>query len=408
MHRMSRRLKPTAALVLLTPLAAAADPLCLVGGTVVDPEQRKQVAADVVISDGRITAVGARAGRACSGRTLEVRRAFVMPGLIDLHVHPWGNPSPIDGPDEEPGAEEVLRLVLRAGVMAVVDVAGNRERLALRNRLRGSPDHATLVEGMVAGARRGGETTVRERVRAAKQAGADVIKLFGQSDGVPAAIDEARRLGLTTIVHIDDWDEARAAARAGASALTHFEDEAVIPTDLVRLMAERGVRSIPTMAVQCDLARMVERPALLDDPLLARLTGPVLRAAYRTPERFIDKARHWLDWQRAGCVPHDYPSVRRLHAAGVPVLAGSDTGNLGTFQGFSLHRELELLAEAGLPPWEALRAGSTEAARFLRLPWGIRPGAPANLVVVEASPVERIANTRRIRHVIHRGQLVAP
>ena len=103
---------------------------------------------------------------------------------------------------------------------------------------------------------------------------------------------EAARVGLPTVVHISSWEEARAAVRAGARALTHFEDELVIPPDLVGLMAERGVQAIPTMAVQCDLARLVERPALLDDPLLQRVTGPSLRQAYRDPGRFIEKARH--------------------------------------------------------------------------------------------------------------------
>ena len=118
------------------------------------------------------------------------------------------------------------------------------------------------------------------------------------------------------------------------------------------------------MAVQCDLARLVERPALLDDPLLARVTGPALRAAYRgAATASSTRPATGCDWQREGCVPQRLSvACDACTRAGVPVLAGSDTGNLGTFQGFSLHRELELLAEAGLPPWEALRAGTTEAA----------------------------------------------
>lgn len=389
------------------PGARAGDRLCLVGGTVIDPDQRKIFRADVVIDGPRIQAVGP--GAACGdGRALDVKGRFVMPGLIDLHVHPWGNPSPDESPDEEPGTEQVLRLVLRAGVMGMLDLVGSHQRLELRERLRDSPEHAALFEGLVAGGWRGGRDpeSLRARVRAAQQSGFDVIKVFAQSSGMEVVLGEARRVGITTVVHISTWDEARTAVQAGAAAITHFEDEEVIPADLVKAMAGRGVRSIPTMAVQCDLARLVDRPALLDDPLLARVTGPALRDAYRVPARFIEKARDWLDWQRPGCVPHDYVSVRRLHAAGVSILAGSDTGNLGTFQGFSIHREIELLAEAGLPAWEALRAGTTEAARFLRRPWGVRAGAPANLIVVDGSPLDRMANTRRIRHVIHLGRLL--
>jgi imidazolonepropionase-like amidohydrolase len=388
---------------------APADELCLAGGSVIDPERRQVVRADVVIRAGQIQAVAPDAAAGCRGRRLAIDGAFVMPGLIDLHVHSWGNPAPDDSPDEEPGTEEVLRLALRAGVMGMLDLVGNNDkRLALRERLRDSPDHAALFVGAVApGWRsRGDAAELRARVGRLREARVDVIKSFAGSEGLEVTLAEAARLGLPTVVHISDWEEARAAVRGGASAITHFEDEAVIPADLVKLMAERGTQAIPTMAVQCDLARLVEKPTLLDDPLLARVTGPSLRAAYRKPRRFLDKAQGWVEWQREGCVPHDYVSVRKLHAASVTILAGSDTGNLGTFQGFSLHRELELLTEAGLPPWEALRAGTTLAARFLKRPWGIRAGVPANLLVLDASPLKRISNTRRIRHVIHRGRLV--
>ena len=383
--------------------------LCLVGGSVIDPDQRAVFRADVVVTDGRIERVAAGAASGCRGRRLDVAGRFVLPGFIDLHVHAWGNPAPDDSPDEEPGREAVLRLVLRAGVMGVLDLVGDsRERLALRDRLRTSDAHAALFVGAVAGGWGGpvDQAALRARVGRLREAGADVIKTFAGSAGVETVLAEARRAGLPTVVHINTWEEARAAVGAGASAITHFEDEVVIPSDLVRLMRARGTQVIPTMAVQCDLARVVERPALLEDPLLARVTGPALRAAYRNRRGFSDRARHWLDWQGEGCVANDYPSVRRLHAGAVPILAGSDTGNLGTFQGFSLHRELELLTEAGLPAWDALRAATTLAAKFLRLPWGVRAGAPANLVVVDASPLQQMSNTRRIRHVVHRGRLM--
>ena len=220
-------------------------------------------------------------------------------------------------------------------------------------------------------------------------------------------VDEARKLGLKTVVHISDWDHARAALRAGASAITHFEDEVIIPDDLVALWAKQPTWSIPTMVVQCDLARLVASPARWSDPLLIRMTSPALRAAYQDEARFSTCAREWIGWQKDGCVPHDFPTLRQLHVRGVGLLAGSDTGNLGTFQGYSLHREIELMAEAGITTWEALRAATTNAAAFLGIPWGVQPGDPANLLVLAASPLADIGNTRRIVHVIHRGHRIA-
>ena len=84
------------------------------------------------------------------------------------------------------------------------------------------------------------------------------------------------------------------------------------------------------------------------------------------------------------------------------MLTGTDGGNFGVFQGYSVHRELELLAEAGVSPWAALRAATTDAARFLDRRWGVEPGDEATLLVLEASPVEAIANTKRV-HTVIRG-----
>jgi imidazolonepropionase-like amidohydrolase len=384
--------------------SARADELCLTGGRVVDPDRRSVEAADVVIAGDVIARVGAGAGATCRGRRVDLAGKHVMPGLIDLHVHGWGNPSPVETvAEEEPGRDRVLRLALRAGVMAVLDLAGDDdERLALRERTRRSPEHAHLYVALVAAGGSGAQ--VRARVRAAAARHADVIKVFPWGGAIASAVAEARRLGLPTVVHIDTWDDARIAVAAGASVITHLEDEVTIPRDLAAAMAARGVASMPTMAVQCMLARIVAQPARLDDSLLAAVTGPALRASYRDVARWDDKAREWLGWQRAGCDAHDFASLERLRATGVRLLAGSDTGNLGTFQGASLHDELELMVAAGVPAWDALRAATTEAARFLGAPWGVRAGAPANVIVVDGSPVDDVRATRRIARVIHLGR----
>ena len=397
-------------LSVLLSLPAAAAELCLVGGEVLDPDRRTVTTADVIVADDKITKIGAGAGKDCRGRRIDVGGQVVMPALVDAHVHGWGNPSPTDEGEEDLGREAVLALVLRAGVMATLDLAGDDERrIALRDRLRGSPGHARLLVGAMIVARPGpapAELAKAVRARAARRP--DVIKILSAGGPVAPIVAEARRLRLPTVVHINDWGEARAAVAAGASAVTHFEDEVQIPADLLAAWAARRPRiwSIPTMAVQCDLARVAGGQAPLDDPLLLALTTPALRAAYRDQAAYSRRARHWVRWQSDGCVANDFVSLRALARAGVPILAGADTGNLGTFQGYSLHRELELMVEAGLPAWEALRAATSGPVAFLGLGWRLAPGAPANLIVLAGSPLRDIRNTRRLVHVIHRGALV--
>ncbi|HJZ53736.1 MAG TPA: amidohydrolase family protein [Gemmataceae bacterium] len=91
--------------------------------------------------------------------------------------------------------------------------------------------------------------------------------------------------------------------------------------------------------------------------------------------------------------------VRRMHAAGVPILAGTDTPNPGVFPGLSLHEELGLLTEAGLTPAEALRAATLDPARCLghadRV-GAVEPGKLADLVLLSANPLDDIRNTRAV------------
>jgi imidazolonepropionase-like amidohydrolase len=394
---------------LLVARSAAAD-VCVVGGQVVDPDRKVIETRDLALRDGHIVAITAPG--ACTGAALDAHGLFVIPGLIDLHVHGWGNPSPTEKGEDDVDREGVLRNVLRAGVMATLDLAGDdQERLPLRDRLRNSPEHAALFVAsamFVPPARQGkpvpSDETWRERVRAKIAHKPDFIKIIDAGGPISAIIAEARRNDLRTIVHISSWDHAREAVAAGATAITHFEDEETIPTDLVTAWAARKIWSIPTMAVQCDVHRIATQPSFLSDPLLVAVTTPALRAAYRDQAHWDEKARSWLRWQSEGCEAHDFVTLRRLHAAGVGLLAGSDTGNLGTFQGFSVHREIELMAEAGVPGWDALRAATTGAAAFLKIPWGIQVGAPANLVLLKKSPILSLRNTRSIAQVIYRGR----
>src|SRR5208283_3582905 len=103
---------------------------------------------------------------------------------------------------------------------------------------------------------------------------------------------------------------------------------------------------------------------------------------------------------------NDQHTFEVLARAGVVFLAGSDTNNLGTFQGFSLHREIALLRASELSSWDALAAATTRSAAFLGRPVGIHSGAAAELLTPEADPLEDVQNTQRIFAVVHSGRFV--
>lgn len=417
-----RRLLPILVLLLNAAPAVAGDQLLLTGARLVDPGSKTVRQAALLIRDGKIARIeeSIPPESVPGAQVLELKGRWVIPGLHDLHVHSWGNPFP-DGTDQELGPRGTASAMLFAGVTAYLDlytpdlraIFGERERQRksgpgdaaelfaagagfLRHRLDGQADPEVLVQSY------------------ASEWKPDVIKVIhDHAEGkdtldrksLSAVIRAAEKLGLKTIVHIGTWKDAREAVEAGASALTHFDDEKVVPDAVVALMKKRGTAMIPTMAVQCDLVRLIDRPEPLEEPLFQALLPPAARSSFLNVGKFTDKTRRALKWQRRD-MKNDLRTFRKLYAAGIPILAGSDTGNLGVIQGGSLHRELELYVEGGASAWSALESATLRAARFLRRESGLLAGAPADLVILSGDPIADIRNTRRIEGVIRGGKPV--
>jgi hypothetical protein len=176
--------------------------------------------------------------------------------------------------------------------------------------------------------------------------------------------------------------------------------------ELVRATRDAGAWQCPTLGTSIYTApsRAIER--YLATPEAEYLDPP-------TREAFRNRARvKWLsnfteaDFERATRANHKQAAlVRAMHEAGVPLLAGTDSNAFG----FSLHRELEALVEAGLRPGEALQTATINPARFAGLDretGRVATGYAADLVLLDANPLQDIRNTRSIDSVILRGQLL--
>jgi hypothetical protein len=206
-------------------------------------------------------------------------------------------------------------------------------------------------------------------------------------------------------VHIGTWTDAYEAINAGASCITHVYFKEEIPDSVVAMMKSHDVYEIPTVAVENDFLNFYRDAAPLRSPLLMEIAAPALLAAYGDSTTLEPRMKGWLRLERDG-EQFILGSVRKMHQGGVNILAGTDAGNPGTFQGYSLHRELELLVKSGLGPWDALAAATTKAGTFLGREFGIRPGAVANLLVLDANPIDDIGNTQKIASVIYHGTVV--
>lgn len=412
----------------------AAQDLVLTNARIVDPATRQITAGALWIEDGRIAGRGETAPADAPGERIDLEGRWVIPGLNDLHTHSFGNMAP-GGAMDGGGTQQTAERVLRAGVTSFLDLFGMEAYiLPLRDRQRAGEvgGAAIFASGPCFTATDGHcseygiptrlidtpEDARREVAGLAPQR-PDVVKVvYDHYDYGPrsmptvdrptfeALVDAAREHDLPVVVHVGTWEDVRHAVLAGVAAITHVPRGEPVPPELAELIAERGVWHIPTLVVHTDLSEHFRNPELAEAPLLVELAAESVRGIYREgTDSLPEGARQWIE--RQSTFKTDImESIRRLHAAGVRFLTGTDAGNWGVFQGYSVHREMIRLVEAGLSPWDALAASTTEAGAFLGRDFGIAPGDVASLVVLDASPIEDIHNTQRIRMVVHRGEVV--
>ncbi len=405
----------------------------LVGATLVDVEKGELVRADLWIRDGKIAAIGEHPPD-FEGSTLDVSGRWIVPGLRDMHVHAVMNQA--FGAQEMLGPGKIAKRSLFAGVVGVLDLLNTENFIfGFRNRQRENPLTSPGAEIFAAGAviaAPGGHGTeypaparevsrakdARRQVRDLAEKRPDVVKIIHDrltpeqqaatfrpprpsidEATFAAAVKAASEAGLPSVVHVRTWENVRDAARAGATAVTHLPSTPV-PPEIVDLLATTGTVVIPTLAVADP--SLVTRPELLESSLMVRLTSPAIRESYRNFE--IDGSRMVDGLERA--MKNRFETMRKLSRAGVPLVAGTDAGNVLTVHGYSLHRELTLMVEAGLSPWQALASATVNAGELLGRGWGLESGDEGSVLVLGASPIEDIGNTETIEVVIQRGIVV--
>jgi hypothetical protein len=447
-----------AALASGAPFVSQSAPLALTHVNVIDGISGSiQRNMTVTISDGRISAVesSGRARVPQSARVIDASGKYLIPGLWDMHVH-WYD-------------ERFLGLFVANAVTSVRQMWGMPLHLKWRDRIGRAellgPRFAIaspIVDGPNPVWPRSTvvreEAGARQTVREIKRMGYDFVKVYDRlpRDAYIALLEEARRLDLSVSGHVPMSVRAADASDAGQKTIEHLsgvlygastaEDEltrrnlelskgaeASKGIDPPTRTARRELRELllatydPAKAKalfatfvkngtwQCPTLTVIRSIASLDDP------GFTTDARLRYMPRSI--AESWYpqsDARLTTKTPADYALDRRvyrkqleivgaMHRAGVRLLAGTDVLNPYAFPGFSLHDELALLVEAGLSPMEALRTATVNPAAYLGLSdrlGSIAPGKLADLVLLDASPIDNIANTKRIAAVIVAGRLL--
>lgn len=375
--------------------------------------------ANVVVRDGRISAIGKDAAIPSGIEVVDGQGRTVLPGLIDAHTHDWG---------------EAQRDALRFGVTTELEMMGASQSLAGYRKQRESLARADQADVFSSGAAvtvPGGHGTeygvpvpelkvgddAAAFVQARLDEGSDFIKLmvddmhgYGTGKRMPtlsreqteASIAAARARNKLAVVHVSAMYDARHALDAGASGLAHVFVDETADDRLLASAKSHEAFVIPTLSVIAGFQRAGEGAALADEPRFkSRLSsGQVATLRARFPMTSV---------KPFPALERGIESTRRLHAAGVEILAGTDAGNPGTAHGASLHGELALPVRAGMTPIEALRAATSKpAARFgLKDRGRIAPGLRADLLLVEGDPTRDITATRAIARIWKNGYDVA-
>lgn len=402
-------------LAFLQAAPARAEVVAIVHGTVVPmDEERALPAHTVLVRDGRIAWVGpdASADVPEDATVIDAAGAWVLPGLADMHVH-------ADSAD--------FGAFLANGVTTIREMNGSLEHLEWRAAARGNRLLAPslLVTGpLIAGEEQRwrhvlARTPEEGRALVDEEAGQgfDAVKIYDglareTYDAIAAAADAA---GIPLVGHVPRAVGLERALEAGQRSLEHAGQilHAVESADSLGSVAARIARAgawvTPTVASEEALSRRgtpwyaerLARPEVcLVDP---GLVGWWESLGDDAPDPAVEeRRREYIEAVRA--------LVGALRDAGVPILAGTDTPNPLMVPGFSLHEELAALVEAGLTPFEAIEAATSEAARFAdaESEFGtIRAGARADLIVVGADPLADLAALRRPVGVMVRGEWLA-
>lgn len=410
------------------------DPAVLfTGGRVIDGSGSPAFAADVLVQGNRIVAVGHDAGVRAQAMPAVQRIAIagctLMPGLIDAHCHVSF---------DAPRSNDELFFHRRAGLSAIIAAADVRKILCagvtglfdadsihdigvdLRDAIE-----AGVVEGprMAAGGHalmtsvggtagrlipdeglRGYAMVVRTRdeivseVRRQIKGGVDWIKVHvtgliprqrargeltvWSPDELRAVCDTAHALGIPVVGHCRNASSTRDAARAGFDMIlhaTHMDEEAV------EAVVERKIPIVPTFTFQANLADY----------------GDVIKADKGLQDLFRREIEDSAD------------TLRRLHAAGVPLLCGTESGFSLTPLGDWHYRELEVFVrDLGFSPLQAIRAATCDAARALRMEGevgSVVAGQLADLIVLDGDPstdVTLLGEKNRLKHVMADGRFV--
>lgn len=401
----------------------------------------------VVIAGGRITAIGKsnRIRLPKNAQIVDATGKYLIPGLWDMHVHIFNHISKAGTNNKD----IYFPLMIANGVTGVRDMWTDPNDLKLAREWQRDIEAGEMLGPRIAP----GSSIVdgvptflpntlgvstpeeaRRAVKMLKDAGAGFIKVYWNlsPEAYYAIADEAKKLGIAFAGHVPFSVSAADASNAGQKSIEHLTGiletcstkaaEFQKAREWTPALAKEMWRTYNDQKCRALFARFAKNgtwhtPTIALHRMLAFRREEDFKRDARLRYVPADTAQAWLKPAREG--EGVDPETRRvrfkklleavgmMHRAGVPLLAGTDLGNPFIFAGFSLHDELELFVQAGLTPLEVLKTATVNPAKYLGMSDSlgtIEKGKIADLVVLEANPLESISNTQKIAAVVANGR----
>lgn len=443
-----------AASLLAAPQGRPAGVIAIQGATIITGTGSASIRNGMIVIDGtRIRDVGPRNDVQVpkNAQVIDGRGKWIIPGLIDAHVHfsqsggLYTRPDAVDLRKWRPYEQEMAWIKQRltytftryiaSGITGVVDCGGpmwnfevrdiaartaRAPRVAVAGPLIGTILPPTTLASDPDIVKPDSPMEARELVRKQIPYKPDLIKLWWirtpgdnlnrQAEIMSAAIDESKSHGIRVAVHATELETAKAALRAGADILVHSVDDELVDNQFINMLKSRDIIYMTTLWVENGY-RMVFNQQVSLNEFEQKVGDPEVIATWsdlaKIPKNEIPGGIP--DIPPPPKRPIAYQNLSVLAAAGVRIVGATDAGNIGTLHGPALHREFELMSDAGMRPMDIIVSATKNAAAVMGRQAEIgtlEKGKFADLVILDADPLADIKNTRKISKVMKAGEFL--